>query len=724
MSQNRAAMNAGLPGSGTSDHAVLLEAIRGLPVAVIVAEAPTGRLVAANHMVEEIWRLPVRASEGVADYVNWQGFHLDGRPMQASDWPLARAVMLGEDVHGEDVAILRGDGTYALISVSAAPIRDESGGIVAGVASFFEVTRERQRTRNIEFLSRTADLVVPPVAAESTLQGIMRAAVMGFADIAFVYLFDDGRLQRNEVSAADPARERFVRDMWRRFPPQVEPLLQVVRKGTPLLTADVDDRTWEWVPDPEHRAALERLGIVSAINIPVQSDDRHYGVISLASCRRWLHYNEHDLRAASEAAKRLGMALQASRLIELEAQQRHRVELLRDLSAKLVPLARVNDVSRETLQWAMRVVDSSAGALYIVDEPGEVLELECAIGSSQEDQERHRVIPLSSSLPVVRTAISGETYVLTNREEARHLTPGQPDLWPGPATRGWIFLPMKGRRARLGAVVIRVTDGEAVDRDQFDLLRTIVDQCALALERARAFEAEEKAREEAERANRLKDEFLTVVSHELRTPMTTIIGWAELLLMGELPEETRSGIENLLRSAHLQANLIEELLDLSRVTSGRMHIEREQIDLAATARLAFDSVAIGARHRNLDFQFVASEPVPIQADPLRIRQIVTNLVENAVKFTPDGGRISVRVQRHGDRAQLAVIDTGSGIAPSFASRLFTPFQQASSGTSRSYMGMGIGLSIVKHLVELHGGTVRAESEGVGLGATFTVELPG
>jgi nitrogen-specific signal transduction histidine kinase/CheY-like chemotaxis protein len=242
----------------------------------------------------------------------------------------------------------------------------------------------------------------------------------------------------------------------------------------------------------------------------------------------------------------------------------------------------------------------------------------------------------------------------------------------------------------------------------------------------RAQQALREAKESAEAANRLKDEFLATVSHELRTPLNAILGWAQLLSAeGAGAEDAAQGIETILRNARAQAQLIEDLLDISRVVSGKLRLEARAVDLGAVVQAAVESVALAAEAKGVELvrDVPAAEPAEVWGDPDRLQQVAWNLLSNAIKFTGSGGAIRVCVSRDGRYVRLSVSDSGEGIDPEFLPYAFERFRQADASLTRKHGGLGLGLSIVKSLVEMHGGTVRAESEGAGRGATFTVILP-
>ena len=264
-------------------------------------------------------------------------------------------------------------------------------------------------------------------------------------------------------------------------------------------------------------------------------------------------------------------------------------------------------------------------------------------------------------------------------------------------------------------------------------------QAAVAIDNARLYEAsqqaaaerkvlldsERQARAEAERTSQMKDEFLATLSHELRTPLTAILGWAQVLRRGSRGEDDlHRGLQTIERNARAQAQLIEDLLDMSSITSGKVQLEMVPLAPAAIAAAAIDTVlpAAEAKHIQVERDF---DPAPgmVAGDANRLQQIIWNLLTNALKFTPRGGTVRVGVRRDGEYIAISVEDSGIGIAAGFLDHVFERFRQADATTTRKHGGLGLGLSIVKHLVEQHGGTVSAASEGEGRGARFTVRLP-
>ena len=271
------------------------------------------------------------------------------------------------------------------------------------------------------------------------------------------------------------------------------------------------------------------------------------------------------------------------------------------------------------------------------------------------------------------------------------------------------------------------------------LLETVAERIWLAIEKLRTdaalraseerlhilYAQEQSARQEAEAANRLKDDFLATVSHELRTPLTSILGYAQLLQTRERdPAYTARTVDRIVRSAQAQAQLIEDLLDVSRIVTGKLRLDRRTVNLIGVIHMAIDTVrpTLDAKALRLELDLNPEVSI-IVGDSNRLQQIVWNLLINAAKFTPHGGVIRISLQSALDVAELQVSDTGQGIATEFLPYVFDRFRRAESTSNRTHGGLGLGLSIVRHLVEMHGGTVHVESAGPGTGTTFTVRLP-
>jgi signal transduction histidine kinase len=254
--------------------------------------------------------------------------------------------------------------------------------------------------------------------------------------------------------------------------------------------------------------------------------------------------------------------------------------------------------------------------------------------------------------------------------------------------------------------------------------RQLLAERAMAVEREALLEHERAARAFAERVNALKDEFLATVSHELRGPLSAIAGWAHILQRGASVEDLEKGLEVIDQSVRVQAKLIEDLLDISRITSGRLSLDVQPLEPRAFIDTAVEAVRPMAEAKGICIRKVLDLSAgPVAGDPSRLQQVMVNLLTNAVKFTPEQGCVEVGLQRRGEQAEITVTDTGIGIPAAFLPHVFDRFRQADASIHGRFGGLGLGLAIVKHLVELHGGSISAESAGEGCGACFKLRLP-
>ncbi|MBD2004529.1 PAS domain-containing protein [Trichocoleus sp. FACHB-40] len=310
-----------------------------------------------------------------------------------------------------------------------------------------------------------------------------------------------------------------------------------------------------------------------------------------------------------------------------------------------------------------------------------------------------------------------------------------------PPMRGWLAAPLTGRDGR-NIGLLQLSDkyeGEFTEEDEAIVVQ-LAQMASVAIENARLYEAQQNARTQAEAANRVKDEFLAVLSHELRSPLNAILGWAQMLRSRSFDQKTTfRALDTIERNAKLQTQLIDDLLDISRIIQGKLSLNVSQVDLVSpieaaieTMRLAAEAKSINVKFLILDSEFQVNKnpksqiPNPkflVAGDRNRLQQVIWNLLSNAIKFTSSGGIVEIKLEAIGSNAQIKVKDTGVGISADFLPHVFDYFRQADSKITRSFGGLGLGLAIVRQLIELHGGTVSAESLGVGLGATFIVQLP-
>jgi len=285
--------------------------------------------------------------------------------------------------------------------------------------------------------------------------------------------------------------------------------------------------------------------------------------------------------------------------------------------------------------------------------------------------------------------------------------------------RSAIIVPIRDAGSVAGAITLLLVhpSGRRYGPQDLETALEIAQRAGAAVQNARLYRA-------AQEANRIKDDFLATLSHELRTPLNAILGWARMIERGVLPPDRAAhGIASIRRNADAQSRLIGDILDIARIRSGKLLIELQRLDLHPIVTAATETLEAEASAKGVDLQVASERGLFVRGDPSRLQQILWNLVSNAVKFTPQGGHVRVEARRDGDRAVIVVRDTGSGIDPEFLPRVFERFRQGDASTTRYHSGLGLGLAITKHLAELHGGSVHAESDGPGSGAVFTVVLP-
>jgi PAS domain S-box-containing protein len=324
-------------------------------------------------------------------------------------------------------------------------------------------------------------------------------------------------------------------------------------------------------------------------------------------------------------------------------------------------------------------------------------------------------------------AVRTNQVIITNDYQIETL--GHPAVLVGPDNglrpQSSLSAPMAVMGRIIGTIEVQTYETAAYRAEHATAMRMAANLTAVAIENVRLLERESTARATAEESNRLKDEFLATVSHELRTPLTAILGWSRMLQGGSLDNEmTTRAIETIKRNAKSQAQIIDDILDVSRIITGNLYLELNPVEIAPVLEAAVNVVrpTADAKGIQIDVNFEL-EPAAVPGDVNRLQQVFWNLLSNAVKFTPVGGRVTIGLHHRDSQVEITVTDTGQGITPEFLPFVFDRFRQADSTSTRQHGGLGLGLAIARHLVEIHGGSITARSEGQGRGAMFTVKLP-
>jgi PAS domain S-box-containing protein len=435
-------------------------------------------------------------------------------------------------------------------------------------------------------------------------------------------------------------------------------------------------------------------GAVDYLVKPVAPEILRYKVrtfVELFRKSRQIEWQASQLRAINvRLQQEISQRREAERDAVFEREERQRVALssIADAVFTLDSKARVSSLNRtaeELTGWTSESAQDEALAVVLAACGGEADQqpLEAAV---REAMQQDRTVRSAEPVPMVREA-GLQRYI------------------------EYAVVPVHDRRGKVVGAVLTAQD--VSDRHRADL------------ERARALLREQAARKAAEEANRARDEFLAVISHELRTPLNAIVGWTQILCTeAASAAQRRQAIEAIQRSATAQKQLIEDLLDMSRIVNGKIALAPARIDLQAVVQAAVETIQPAALAKSIALECqLAGQTLPVDGDRQRLEQVLWNMLVNALKFTPEGGRVDVALRRDGDRAHITVCDSGEGIEQGFLPHLFEAFRQGNSTTTRRQGGLGLGLAIARTLVSMHGGSITAHSDGLGCGARFDVHLP-
>lgn len=522
------------------------------------------------------------------------------------------------------------------------------------------------------------------------------------------------------------------------------PRFTFVSRGAELILGYARKR---WLSDPEFWLSLvhldDRPAAVKAWALARSSISNNieaeFRAVTADNRTVWLHQKINVHSDLSGKRRFLGIIFditdrkRAEDILRVNATRlRAETDIRRTLHRIGSVLASELDIQK-VVQLAIDEATSLTGAQFgaffhdVTDEQGEAHALFTVSGA---DRQAFEQFAMSANTGIYGATLKGEGIVrladvTTDPRFDKHAPAAG---LPGGhlPVRSYLAVPVMSRTGEvLGGIFFGHAGADRFTEEHEHLAAGIAGWTAVALDNARLFHAAETARAAAEAANREKDEFLATMSHELRTPLNAVLGWASIMRSRALDETMRQvGLETIERNARAQSRIIEDLLDISRIVAGKLLLESAPVDLRGVVDSALDAIRLAAEAKQIAVRrVIGSSMAVVGGDAARLHQVVSNLLTNAVKFTARGGWIEVRLQQDDATARISVADNGAGISAAFLPHVFERFRQADQTSTRSHGGLGLGLAIVRHMIDLHGGHVRADSPGPGLGATFTIELP-
>lgn len=612
----------------------------------------------------------------------------------------------------------------------------ENGYLVRVWGTQREITERKQAEAMLRYLAETSSFLSTSLDYEATVQRVAQLSVPYLADWCAVDLVQaDGISDRLCIACADPGKREWARQLEQSASDlrSASILARVLRSGVPELFSEISEELvmTAVAPNPELLPIIQAIGMTSAIIVPLAAHERVLGAIAFVSAESQRRYSNADLALAVDLARRAALAIDNARLYQEARSQRQSAELAKERTTRLQAVTAAFSEALTPAQVAEVVVNQGiaalgamAGSVVLLDREG-FLKLLATVGYPPELFDRWVCKPGTTAAPLADTVWTEKPIFLESAEifalEYPHLT-----NWPGMTnSKAFAAIPLTVEGRTIGALGLSFALPQTFEPADRAFVLALGQQCGQAIARARLYEAEQNARAQAEAANRIKDEFLAVLSHELRTPLNPILGWVKLLRHRNLDAaKTTYALETVERNAKLLSQLIEDLLDVSRILRGKLSLNVSPVNLVGVIEAALETVHLAAAAKSIQIEAVLTPSVGlVLGDANRLQQVMWNLLSNAVKFTETGGRVEVRLEQSGTQAFVRVSDTGRGIDPEFLPHAFDYFRQEDSTTTRAFGGLGLGLAIVHHLVELHGGTVQAESLGSGRGATFTVALP-
>ena len=629
------------------------------------------------------------------------------------------------------------DGRVLWVEAHSATIYDEQGNPVGMRGVTMDITSRKEKEFAEKFLAEASAALGSSLEYESTLATVAHLAVPHFADWCGVDVAgSDGRLERLAAAHSNSEKIRLAQEIYDLYPPDPKDengIYNVYRTGVSELYPEMTDELLRrFARDERHLEIIRQIGLRSVMIVPLKARGKVLGVITFVSAESGKRFTARDLALAEDLATRAALAIDNAQLFRAEQEVRRAAERrsdflrrLQSVSSSLSQAMIPHDVALAVIEQGLISLGAHAGAVVHLDVVANELEIIGTIGFSDEVFNKWKRFDLNANVPIAESVRRKTPILIESLEVHKDVYPDLGPLASVSGSRSMAAFPLIFEGRITGAIGLSFPRPQSFSEDDISFMIALAHQCSQALERARLYETEQRLRAQAEAANRIKDEFLATVSHELRTPLNAIVGWSNLLVNNALDAKSaQNAIETINRNAKAQQQIIEDLLDVSRIITGKLVLELQETELEQVIRTALESVrpAAETKHIKIKSSFGQVDDI-VLGDPDRLQQIMWNLLSNAIKFTPDEGEIEVRLENpDAAHVEIRVSDTGQGISPEFLPFVFNRFSQADGTLTRRFGGLGLGLAIVRHLVEMHGGSVRAESPGVNQGATFIVNL--
>ncbi|BAY26090.1 multi-sensor hybrid multi-kinase [Calothrix sp. NIES-2100] len=664
----------------------------------------------------------------------WQPvLHPDDLPLAQDKW---REALEKGNSYTIEFRLKRFDGVYRWHLSRVVPIKAENGSIISWLATATDIDDHKRSEQRERFLAQASQTFA---AARLNLPTILDTITQLIGeltgDACVLSLLSEDRQWLDTVSYyhINPEIKEFIGKLLE-YPRAVDDDIigQVIHTGETVFLPVITPEQLRHSIKREYLSYLERFGVYSLLIIPLKVQEQIIGALSISRERPGNPYSNDHPRLLQDIADRAAMAIANARLYEQAQQARQQAEQIADRTARLQSVTAAlsesltpAQVAEVIVEQSISVLNATAALVAIVCDNRTELEIIHSVGFQADIVNSWRRMAIASSSPLAEAIRTGKPVWEESNTQRVARYPHLADIYGSYNYAAWISLPLMIEGRAVGGITLGFGEFSSLNQDERAFILAVCQQAAGAIARAQLYEAEQRARAAAEVANRTKDEFLAVLSHELRTPLNPIVGWTRLLRQGNLDvNKTAFALETIERNAKLQVQLIEDLLDISRILQGKLILNSTPVDLKATIAAAIETVSLAAEAKGIQILTNLTFNVGhVLGDTARLQQVIWNLLSNAVKFTPVGGLINIRLETLDTEAQIQVTDTGRGIKPEFLPYVFDSFRQADSSITRIFGGLGLGLAIVRHIVELHGGTVKAESLGEQQGATFTVKLP-